>query len=216
MSKSWLFACAAFVATGLGLSSASAANLVVNGDFSDPNVGAGWSIFPNGAVPGWTSNNNEIEIDNQLITMPSYYNGVPGQSLELNSIMPDAISQTITGLTVGQQYVLSWGYGDRPLEGAQYLANVYFGGDLVATNTGTGSGNWTSNTYIVTATADSETLTFEGVEVGGTNLSYGNEIADVSLSAAPEPATWAVFLIGFGGLGFMVRGLRRNGAAATA
>lgn len=33
--------------------------------------------------------------------------------------------------------------------------------------------------------------------------------------AVPEPATWAMFLIGFGAMGFMMRGLRRNGANAT-
>jgi hypothetical protein len=35
------------------------------------------------------------------------------------------------------------------------------------------------------------------------------------LSAVPEPATWAMFLIGFGGIGFMTR-TRRKGAVASA
>ena len=35
-------------------------------------------------------------------------------------------------------------------------------------------------------------------------------------TAVPEPATWAMFLIGFGAIGFMMRHLRRNGAATTA
>ena len=47
-----------------GASAAKAApNLIVNGTFATPNVGSGWSIFANGGVPGWTSNNNETEID---------------------------------------------------------------------------------------------------------------------------------------------------------
>ena len=37
-----------------------------------------------------------------------------------------------------------------------------------------------------------------------------------SLSAAPEPATWIALLVGFGMLGFAVRGSRRNGAVAAA
>jgi hypothetical protein len=35
-------------------------------------------------------------------------------------------------------------------------------------------------------------------------------------ATVPEPATWAMFLVGFGGIGFMLRNSRRKGAAATA
>jgi hypothetical protein len=34
-------------------------------------------------------------------------------------------------------------------------------------------------------------------------------------SGVPEPATWAMFLLGFGGIGFMLRNSRRKGAAVT-
>jgi len=36
------------------------------------------------------------------------------------------------------------------------------------------------------------------------------------ISAVPEPATWAMFLLGFGGIGFMLRGSRRQPAVAAA
>jgi hypothetical protein len=36
-----------------------------------------------------------------------------------------------------------------------------------------------------------------------------------TVSAVPEPATWAMFLVGFGGIGFMMRNARRKSAAAT-
>jgi hypothetical protein len=32
----------------------------------------------------------------------------------------------------------------------------------------------------------------------------------------PEPATWTMFLLGFGGIGFMLRSSRRKGVVATA
>ena len=35
-------------------------------------------------------------------------------------------------------------------------------------------------------------------------------------SAVPEPATWAMFIIGFGGIGLMMRASRRKSVAATA
>ena len=47
--------------------------------------------------------------------------------------------------------------------------------------------------------------------------SRGNsfEISDVA-SAVPEPATWAMMIIGFGGVGSMVRSARRKQTAAFA
>jgi hypothetical protein len=44
-------------------------------------------------------------------------------------------------------------------------------------------------------------------------LSYG---VGNTISAAPEPSTWAMMLIGFGGLGATLRGSRRRLGAATA
>lgn len=40
--------------------------------------------------------------------------------------------------------------------------------------------------------------------------------SDVAVTVVPEPSTWAMLLMGFGALGFMMRGLRRKTAAAVA
>lgn len=50
---------------------------------------------------------------------------------------------------------------------------------------------------------------------GANNGSYIN-YSSVTISAAPEPATWAMFLVGFGAIGFMMRNSRRKVAAAAA
>ena len=47
---------------------------------------------------------------------------------------------------------------------------------------------------------------------GGTR--WGTWISDVTLSAVPEPSTWAMMLVGFGGLGAALRASRRKRAIA--
>nr|WP_198981858.1 PEP-CTERM sorting domain-containing protein [Herbaspirillum sp. ASV7] len=198
----------------LGLASAASAsatpvNLVTNGNFDANNVGNGWSSFANGSVPGWTntSNNDGIEIDHSAILGGSAYTGTT-QSAELNGGTWDTISQTITGLTVGQTYVLSWAYGQRPGSGRQQT-NITFGGNLVTSNFSSGGADfltWTLNTFNVVATSTTEVLSFAAVSGLG-NPSVGNEITAVSLTAAnvPEPASLLLLTTGLLGLGFARR-----------
>ena len=209
MTRSAWLAVVAISAAVMGTSPARAdANLVVNGSFEAPSVGGGWNLFANGSVPGWTSNNNELEIDYTPILSgagTSAYDGA--QSAEVDGSTFDTLSQTVSGLTVGARYTLSWAYGSRPGSGPQQL-DVSLGGTPVATNTSDGSGNavvWTPNAYTVVATATSETLSFAALDVGGAP-SVGNELDAVSLAAVPEPAS--LCLLGSGLLG--LRLLRRK------
>jgi len=194
---------------GLAAAAPSYANLVVDGNFANPNVGTGWNAYSNGAVPGWTntSNRDGIEIDYSAILGGSAYQGTT-QSAELNGTTWDTISQTITGLVVGADYILSWAYGERPGSGQQETI-VSFGGNPVTTDTSSGNATnltWTLNTFDVTATSTTETLNFAAV-AGLGSPSVGNEITAVSLTKyVPEPAT--LLLMAAGALGFLIR--RRN------
>lgn len=49
------------------------------------------------------------------------------------------------------------------------------------------------------------------------DTNYGNDSTGLSLTAAvPEPATWGLMIMGFGGIGAMLRSNRRRAPAATA
>ena len=202
----------------LGGANAVRADLVVNGSFETPYVGPGspydpydYNFYPNGGVPGWTSNNNETEIGYtpQEVGYPAYA-GI--QSLELNGSTFDTISQTVTGLVPGQTYQLSWAYGVRADYGPQQ-ANIIFGGVTVATDSTAIYGltpGWFLNTADVTATATSEVLSFQAVDttVLGGSPGGGNEIDAVSLVGAPEPTS--LTLLGTGALGRLGYGWRRR------
>ena len=163
---------------------AHAANLIVNGDFSTPNEGGSWSIGP---VPGWTDlNDTGVEVGaSSTYGLPSI--STNGQNLEVNANTFGDVVQTVSGLTVGQTYNLSWYYGGRQGGGPQQL-DVNFGGAPVTVDTGS-FGVWTLNSFNVTATSASETLEFLSVNTAnlGGLPSYGNEVTNVSLTAAPGP-----------------------------
>ncbi len=60
-------------------------------------------------------------------------------------------------------------------------------------------------------------FSFDKPITGVTLASSGNsfEISNIGASAVPEPATWAMMLVGFGGLGGMLRASRRKGLVAA-
>jgi hypothetical protein len=181
-------------------------NQIVNGDFNTtPALAAGsWGNFANGTVAGWTGSAGIIEVDTPGAIGPGT-NQFSSQSLEVNANSPETVSQTITGLTVGQTYVLSFAYGDRPGSGDESM-NVLLDGALITSEvdnffSNTSSLVWHEDGYAIVATSASETLSFVGLADSG-QPSFGNEVTDVALVASPEPSTWLLMLSGIGLLGF--------------
>jgi hypothetical protein len=133
-----------------------------------------------------------------------------------------AVTQTINGLTAGQKYDLTFDYAFAQQytysSPTQQNLTVSFGNQSVtlpATDYNLpnhGFSGWKPALEVFTATSSSEVLSF---------LAYGNLpvppfalVSNVSLPAsAPEPSTWAMMLVGFGGLGFLGYRRARKGVA---
>lgn len=139
-----------------------------------------------------------------------------------------ALTQMVGGLVVGDSYQLSfdWAaaqYRDRvgPTT-EQFLVN--FGGDSFSTvvlpNASKSATNWFTVTHTFKATSTSELLSFLSIGTPGglppVALLDGVSLTKITVGthgSVPEPASWALMILGFSGLGAMLR-RRRTLAAA--
>ncbi len=135
------------------------------------------------------------------------------------------LSQTVNGLVVGQTYTLSfdWAvsqFADRDgqtTEQMEYsLGGVTFDTDVI-TNPSHDFQGWMTVTQTFTATSGSELLNFLSIGTP-TGLPPVALLDGVSLTGpgVPEPAIWSMMLIGFGGLGALIRRRRQAQVAAEA
>jgi hypothetical protein len=135
-----------------------------------------------------------------------------------------AITQTITGLTVGQTYVLKFYWGAAQQQGTFTQATTEKW--TVSMGTGVYAGNfsttpislaaesfsgWQQQTFFFYAGATSETLSFlaSGTPNGQPPFSL---LADVDLEVVPDFSNWIAF-IGFGGACILFEVIRRRRAA---
>ncbi len=201
---------ASAIAFAVTTSASAGVNLVSNGTFATPGTGSGYGIFNSAQSGGWSNlTDSGVEIgSSSLYGVPCASTGC--QNLEVNANTFGDVVQTIGGLSASKRYVLSYDYGGRPGGGAQIL-DVNFGGSLVTTNSGS-FGAFTPYSFVVTAHGSTAVLEFKSQVTGGLP-SYGNEITNVTLTAVPEPATWALLMVGFGMTGFAARRRSRTIAA---
>jgi hypothetical protein len=144
------------------------------------------------------------------------------------------LQQTINGLTPGKSYKLSFYWAGGELSNRTGYATIQLTGSLggdpfatpVNTNTnphypnsmdipGSFSG-WSLETFNLTANSAGELLSFLAVGSPANNLPPFALLDGVSLTAVPEPSTWAMMVIGFTGLGYAAFRRRRRMAAALA
>jgi len=132
-----------------------------------------------------------------------------------------ALTQTVNNLVPGENYTVSFYWGAAQQFGfdgdTQQNLTVSLGAESFTTSTVTnpshGFTGWMSGSFTFTASSPSEVLSF---------LAYGSlpvppfiTLDGVSMTAVPEPSTWAMMLAGFGGLGFAAYRRRRRSIMAA-
>jgi hypothetical protein len=195
---------AALLATSLGAHAGP--NLVVDGSFEDQAQAAGtWGVYT--SINGWTTvSGSGIEVRNNLVGTAFAGNNF----VELDSYSNSGMAQTLA-TTAGTHYTLSFEYSARPgVSAASNPIEVLWNGSSVATVTADGSllsnNAWSLYSYSLTGTGH-DVLTFRAV---GINDSVGGSLDAVSVTAVPEPATWALMGAGFTLIGLSIGRRRRR------
>jgi hypothetical protein len=209
----------ALVAIGFLLIGAAAQAQVTNGSLSGP-------IANGGVPPGWTllaGSPDTMDAGNNV--------GVPG--LQDFGVLPSAspdggtwvgmgasqgfietFGQTLTGLSTGVSYTISWYAGNFGYINGYTSSNAI---DVLIDNTSVGTGatlnlgsNWFSQSVSFTATSSSQNLSFQLANSNSSYLSIDG--ISISTTAVPEPETWALVLAGLACVG--VGHVRRLSVAA--
>jgi choice-of-anchor C domain-containing protein len=195
----------------------AAVNLVSNGSFeAGANPGSFTTLGTgSGSLTAWTIASGNIDY------IGTYWQASQGvRSLDMNgSFVAGTITQLITGLQIGKTYNFSFDIAGNP-DGppptksldATINGNTYTAAFPVGANTKASMG-WStySTSFVAGSTSTLLSFTPNGDPLGA----YGPALDNVSVSAAvPEPATWAMMLLGLVGLGFMSRRRKPIGVAA--
>ena len=137
----------------------------------------------------------------------------------------------ITGLVEPATYADFPNHSTSPL-GAFWIDNTYFPGTapyidlwgVAFTTTGSGNewnmwaNNWdpTAGDGLPSGTPSYSLYEYTSGSGYTVQETSGSKSPVKAISAVPEPATWTMMLLGFLGLGFMVRGIRRKHVSAVA
>jgi choice-of-anchor C domain-containing protein len=199
--------------------SAQAATVLIDGQFHDAGFSGPWKNYTNGnSFGGWTVTSGDVDL------IGSSWDGHgTSQSVDLDGYQPGAISQTLD-LMATKTYTLKFWLAGNPDGGPTVKTlDVSLGGvsllspsHLTFDTTGHSVKNmgWIEETLTFTGSGKQD-LTFASLD-GESGTLFGPAVSDISISAVPESATWALMLVGFGSLGATLRMNRRKAAAAAA
>lgn len=221
-----LFAAAALSSAALAGSTAHASELLSDGSFETPAIGTGHYTYPGlsyGNISpiadfqdGWTYAGSALV---NALGSNDWYGGSPpagqdgAQFVALQGT--STLSQTFT--MVGSTLDLSWLAGGRPNFGSYNGDQTYavkLNGLLLGTFSTISGQAFTPENLIVHGLTNngSYTLSFVG-QVGADETSFIDKVSATG-GAVPEPAAWALMIVGFGGVGAALRNKRRAFATA--
>ena len=189
--------------------SANAAT-IVNGSFE-----TGASTNPFGTVPG--GNTSTIAgwevLGNSVDYIDGYWPANDGvRSIDLNGNGQGGIAQTFATVMNQAYAVTFWLAGNSDGNPTIKTIRVDTNGSnsqvFAFDTTGLNEANmgWKKFTYNFVAGSTTTKLSFNSLDAGA----YGAALDNVAISAVPEPATWAMMLLGIGLIGGAMR--RRLGA----
>ncbi len=214
---------------------AAAVNLVTNGDFESTTSGTGqlgyntnltgWTVTPgsynfvfNGATSDSTGATGQYGAIKLKGPGDGFANGLGASPTGGNFVTSDApfhagsIKQVLTGLTTGKEYAVDfyWAaaqqFGFNGKQTEQWT--VSFGGATKSTavfnNAAGGFSGWMHEHFVFNADSTAPALSFlaNGTPRGAPPFTL---LDGVSVTAVPEPATWAMMVAGLGLVGGAVR-----------
>jgi choice-of-anchor C domain-containing protein len=165
-------------------------------------------------ITGWTVDSGSVDY------IGNYWASSNGsRSLDMSGSSAGQISQTISGLTNGQEYKVTFDIAGNP-DGAPASKDLQvsadgFSGLYSFNTTGHSTGSvaamgWSTQTFFFVASGTSATLAFLSLTGG----SFGAALDNVTIAATPIPGAILLFGSALGGMGFL--GYRRKKMAVAA
>lgn len=199
----------------IALPAAANAASITNGSFEDGIDPGVYTMVSAGQsnITGWDVLSGTVDY------IGSYWQASNGvRSVDLSGASIGTLGQTVTGLTAGQVYEVTFDVSRNPDGGSNPRTGIFsangktFGFSYTDASNTRADMKWETVSYRFVATGATALISFASDASGG--CCYGPALDNVSIAAVPEPASWAMMLGGFTLLGGAVR--RRRSVAALA